>query len=326
VKISKLVALIVPLAAALLLSLPFSTAAGIDDLDGDGDIDRHDVQRIINALGDSSNGAGDAREQDGDGTITVLDARRLALKCTRPSCATEGIASTTTPTPTSTSTPRETATPTATSTATVQGPIPPVPTVGGPPTATPTPTPTATAINAPTVTATPTDTPLILIQAVDDVRITSNAPDVNLVVSDVLAIWNATDDEGIQHLIDTLLKFSTDAIPAHDFNTLVSDPDRLESATLILTFEGVGMGFGETHFVELLDPDAEWSEQTVTWNTRPGVDPTQTALSFVLNFIVPFRIDATSLVHGALQATGPPVSIGFQLRRSPSEFSTFTNV
>ena len=219
-KISKLVALIVPLAAALLLSLPFSTAAGIDDLDGDGDIDRHDVQRIINALGDSSNGAGDAREQDGDGTITVLDARRLALKCTRPSCATEGI----------------------------------------------------------------------------------------------------------QHLIDTLLKFSTDAIPAHDFNTLVSDPDRLESATLILTFEGVGMGFGETHFVELLDPDAEWSEQTVTWNTRPGVDPTQTALSFVLNFIVPFRIDVPSLVHGALQATGPPVSIGFQLRRSPSEFSTFTNV
>ena len=315
-----------PLAAALLLSLPFSTAAGIDDLDGDGDIDRHDVQRILNALGDSSNGAGDAREQDGDGTITVLDARRLALKCTRPSCATEGIASTTTPTPTSTSTPRETATPTATSTATVQGPIPPVPTVGGPPTATPTPTPTATAINAPTVTATPTDTPLILIQAVDDVRITSNAPDVNLVVSDVLAIWNATDDEGIQHLINTLLKFSTDAIPAHDFNTLVSDPDRLESATLILTFEGVGMGFGETHFVELLDPDAEWSEQTVTWNTRPGVDPTQTALSFVLNFIVPFRIDVTSLVHGALQATGPPVSIGFQLRRSPSEFSTFTNV
>lgn len=130
---------------------------------------------------------------------------------------------------------------------------------------------------------------------------------MNLVVSDVLAIWNATDDEGVQHLINTLLKFSTDAIPAHDFNTLVSDPDRLESATLILTFEGVGMGFGETHFVELLDP-------------------TQTALSFVLNFIVPFRIDVTSLVHGALQATGPPVSIGFQLRRSPSEFSTFTNV
>ncbi len=171
-----------------------------------------------------------------------------------------------------------------------------------------------------------TDTPLILIQAVDDVRITSSAPDMNLVVSDVLAIWNATDDEGVQHLINTLLKFSTDAIPAHDFNTLVSDPDRLESATLILTFEGVGMGFGETHFVELLDPDAEWSEQTVTWNTRPGVDPTQTALSFVLNFIVPFRIDVISLVHGALQATGPPVSIGFQLRRSPSEFSTFTNV
>jgi Tol biopolymer transport system component len=59
------------------------------DLDGDGDIDSDDVAIIVAARGEPATGPDDPRDLDGDGVITVLDARLLVLQCTRPYCATE---------------------------------------------------------------------------------------------------------------------------------------------------------------------------------------------------------------------------------------------
>jgi len=60
------------------------------DIDGDGDVDQDDVNLLMrdrNKL--VSQSACDARcDLDGDGKITVLDARKLMLLCTRPRCAT----------------------------------------------------------------------------------------------------------------------------------------------------------------------------------------------------------------------------------------------
>ena len=61
------------------------------DLDGDGDVDKNDLNILLadrnKSVGDSS--CGEPCDLDGDGMITGLDARQLTLLCTRPRCATE---------------------------------------------------------------------------------------------------------------------------------------------------------------------------------------------------------------------------------------------
>ena len=61
------------------------------DLDGDGDVDRDDLNIILAARNqpadDETYGEGnDPRDLDGDGMITALDARKLVLLCTCPRC------------------------------------------------------------------------------------------------------------------------------------------------------------------------------------------------------------------------------------------------
>ena len=89
--------------------------------------------------------AGDPKDLDVDGEVTVDDGRKLALLCTRPLCQRfiTGPTATQTPTPTATPTPTSMATHTPTSTAT----------------ATPTTTPTQTATSTSTATATATPIP-----------------------------------------------------------------------------------------------------------------------------------------------------------------------
>ena len=62
---------------------------GDGDGDGDGDVDRDDINIILQARGTSANSPNDPRDVDGDGMITVLDARLMVRFCTRPRCATQ---------------------------------------------------------------------------------------------------------------------------------------------------------------------------------------------------------------------------------------------
>jgi hypothetical protein len=57
------------------------------DQDGDCDVDQNDVNVVVAARGQPATGPDDPRDIDGDGSITVLDARQLILMCTRPRCA-----------------------------------------------------------------------------------------------------------------------------------------------------------------------------------------------------------------------------------------------
>lgn len=63
---------------------------GICDIDGDQDIDRTDIEAIVSARNTSA-GIDDPRDVDGDGTITVNDARLCTLRCTKPRCSDSGI-------------------------------------------------------------------------------------------------------------------------------------------------------------------------------------------------------------------------------------------
>ncbi len=63
----------------------FSIKAG--DLDHDGDVDTNDVNIVIAARNKPAAKPCDPKDLDGDGKITALDARKLALLCTRPKCA-----------------------------------------------------------------------------------------------------------------------------------------------------------------------------------------------------------------------------------------------
>ena len=58
------------------------------DLDKDGDVDRDDLNKLLKYRNQPASECPEC-DIDGDGIITVLDARKLVLLCTRPRCATE---------------------------------------------------------------------------------------------------------------------------------------------------------------------------------------------------------------------------------------------
>ena len=70
-----------------IVSAPSKAVRIPGDFDGDYDIDRDDINILLSYrnMPASSFPEGDI---DGDGKITVLDARKLMLRCTRPRCAT----------------------------------------------------------------------------------------------------------------------------------------------------------------------------------------------------------------------------------------------
>ena len=80
---------------ALILALPlfiansvFAQVEGqVCDVDIDGDVDINDVRLITAARNTPSNGPDDPRDADGDGIITVADARTCMQFCTLPRCA-----------------------------------------------------------------------------------------------------------------------------------------------------------------------------------------------------------------------------------------------
>ena len=83
-------------ALILLLLLPGWVAAQSDppvpsgvpgDLDSDCDVDRLDLNILLAGRNTPAAGDDDPRDLDGDGMITVLDARKLVLLCTQPRCA-----------------------------------------------------------------------------------------------------------------------------------------------------------------------------------------------------------------------------------------------
>ena len=55
------------------------------DIDGDGDVDRDDVNIIKDHLGETA-GVCPECDIDGDGVITIPDAGKLVKMCTRPRC------------------------------------------------------------------------------------------------------------------------------------------------------------------------------------------------------------------------------------------------
>ena len=56
------------------------------DIDGNGEVDLRDIAAILAARGTAA-APGDLRDADGDGTITVLDARLCVQQCTHANCA-----------------------------------------------------------------------------------------------------------------------------------------------------------------------------------------------------------------------------------------------
>lgn len=59
------------------------------DADGDFDVDLDDIAAIVLAKGSASTGLTDVRDSDGDGIITVLDARYCAEQCEDEQCGAE---------------------------------------------------------------------------------------------------------------------------------------------------------------------------------------------------------------------------------------------
>lgn len=57
------------------------------DVDTDSDVDIDDIHLILASRNQPAAGPSDVRDADGDGRITVLDARRCVVQCTRPRCA-----------------------------------------------------------------------------------------------------------------------------------------------------------------------------------------------------------------------------------------------
>ena len=65
-----------------------SAAVMLGDLDSDGDVDQNDLNILLTYRNQPASACPEC-DLDGDGVITVLDARKLVLLCTRPRCATE---------------------------------------------------------------------------------------------------------------------------------------------------------------------------------------------------------------------------------------------
>lgn len=57
------------------------------DLNGDGQINRNDLDMVMGVLGTKAYGTNDPRDLDHDGLITVRDARMLVTYCSKPRCA-----------------------------------------------------------------------------------------------------------------------------------------------------------------------------------------------------------------------------------------------
>jgi len=60
------------------------------DLDSDSDVDQDDLNILLTYRNQPASACPEC-DIDGDGVITVLDARKLVLMCTRPRCATEAV-------------------------------------------------------------------------------------------------------------------------------------------------------------------------------------------------------------------------------------------
>jgi hypothetical protein len=60
----------------------------VGDFDNDGDVDRIDLNILLNWRNIAAVGPTDPKDLDHDGRITALDARKLVLLCTRLNCAT----------------------------------------------------------------------------------------------------------------------------------------------------------------------------------------------------------------------------------------------
>lgn len=71
----------------VLYDLSVTSKALVCDVNSDGSIDSTDVNLIRAAIGQTP-AANDPRDANGDGAITMNDARACTLQCTRPKCAT----------------------------------------------------------------------------------------------------------------------------------------------------------------------------------------------------------------------------------------------
>lgn len=70
----------------ILYDLSVASKVTVCDVDKDGDVDSADINLIRAGIGQTPV-AGDPRDANGDGLITINDARVCVLKCTRPNCA-----------------------------------------------------------------------------------------------------------------------------------------------------------------------------------------------------------------------------------------------
>jgi len=69
-------------------SVEVTALAITGDLDNDGDVDQNDLNILLTYRNQPASACPEC-DIDGNGIITVLDARKLVLMCTRPRCATE---------------------------------------------------------------------------------------------------------------------------------------------------------------------------------------------------------------------------------------------
>jgi hypothetical protein len=61
-------------------------ARGRCDVNADGFVDQSDVNAVLAARGQAASGPTDARDNDGNGGIDILDSRACALQCSKPRC------------------------------------------------------------------------------------------------------------------------------------------------------------------------------------------------------------------------------------------------
>ncbi|MFB3814353.1 MAG: dockerin type I domain-containing protein [Terriglobales bacterium] len=68
------------------LALSKRTAA-VCDVNNDGAVNRLDINLIFSTIGQTATGSTDPRDADGDGKITIYDARKCVLACSKTNCA-----------------------------------------------------------------------------------------------------------------------------------------------------------------------------------------------------------------------------------------------